>query len=137
MSFEAPELDHAEIRQFGLILAGALVMLFGLFLPWLWGQENVPNWYWTGAGVVAALWALIAPSTMNAFYRAWLRITMVIGNGVNRIILGIVFFFVITPMAVVMKVLGKDPMQRTLDRQASSYRKLRSASARIHMENPY
>jgi len=66
-----------------------------------------------------------------------MRVAMFIGNIVNSIILAIVYFIVITPMGMVMRMMGKDPMRRTLDKSVASYRVISKVRDRTHMERPY
>ena len=134
---EIPELDIKGLRQFGLMLGAIIVVVLGFLLPWIWGWENLPNLLWiaTGAGVIA--WALIAPESMRGLYNGWMRVAMVIGNIINSIILAIVFFIVITPMGIVMRILGKDPMCRKLDSNVVSYRVISKVPPREHVERPF
>lgn len=134
---EIPELDTKGLRQFGLILGSILILVFGLLLPWIWNWNNLPNLQWIGTGAIVIAWALIAPDSMRGLYTWWMRIAMVIGNVVNTIILAIVYFIVITPMGSIMRMMGKDPMRRTLDKNVVSYRVISKVAARNHVERPY
>jgi len=134
---EIPELDTKGLRQFGLMLGGILVLVFGLLLPWIWEWENLPNLKWIGAGLLIITWALLAPNSMRGLYYGWMRVAMVIGNVVNAVILAIVFFLVITPMGVAMRMMGKDPMCRTLDKSVVSYRVISKVPDKNHVERPY
>ncbi len=135
--YEIPELDTRGLRQFGLMLGGILAGVFGLLLPWIWGWEQLPNYLWIVTGVLVVFWALLAPDSIRGLYKVWMRIAMAIGNVVNTIILAIVFFIVITPMGIVMRMMGKDPMHRTLDISVASYRIISRVAARNHVERPY
>lgn len=132
-----PDLDYNGLRQFGLILGGILVGVFGFLLPWKWQWNALPNWYCIGGGVVIVAWALIDASSMRGLYRTWMRVVMPIGSIVNAVILAIVFFLLITPMGLVHRMMGKDPMRRSLHSSASSYRIKSKVAARDHMERMY
>ena len=134
---DIPELDSKGLRQFGLMLGGVLVLLFGLLLPWLWQWQQFPNLYWVGAGLACVFWAMLAPDSMVVVYHGWMRMALVIGNIVNTIILAFVFYIVITPMGLVMRMMGKDPMQRRLDKGLPSYRVISRVADRNHVERPY
>ena len=58
-------------------------------------------------------------------------------DALNSIILAIVFFGVITPMGLFMRMLGKDPLRRKIDEQAKSYRVVSKARPKNHMERPF
>ncbi|NWF39487.1 hypothetical protein F3F96_10110 [Mariprofundus sp. NF] len=134
---EIPELDTKGLRQFGLMLGAILAVIFGLLLPWAWEWENLPNLQWIGTGVIVIAWALIAPDSMRGLYNGWMRVALVIGHVINSIILAIVYFIVITPMGIVMRLMGKDPMRRTLDKTIASYRVISKVADRNHVERPY
>lgn len=132
-----PELDCKGLQQFGFILAFILVGVFGFLLPWKWQWNALPNWYFIGGGIVIAAWALIDAGSMRGLYKAWMLVVMPIGIIVNAIILAIVFFLLITPMGLVNRKMGNDPMRRSLDPSASSYRIKSKVAARDHMERMY
>ncbi len=134
---EIPQLDSKGLRQFGLMLGSIFAVVFGLLLPWTWEWQNLPNLQWVGAGVIIIIWAVIAPDSMRGLYNGWMRVAMAIGNVVNSIILAIVYFIVITPMGMIMRMMGKDPMRRELDKSVASYRVISKVRDRDHVERPY
>jgi Saxitoxin biosynthesis operon protein SxtJ len=85
----------------------------------LW-KGAAAGWYWIIAGVVLCLFRLITP-LFRGVYRVWLAFSVILGYFVSRILLTIIFFLVITPMGLIFRVIGKDPMERKLDRKAISY----------------
>jgi len=62
---------------------------------------------------------------------------MMIGSVVNATVLAIVFFMVITPMGMIMRMMGKDPMRRKLDKSLASYRMISKVRADNHVERPF
>ncbi|SRR5258706_2552030 len=93
-------------RAFGLVFAGAflLVALWPLF-------ERAPLRLWAIA--VAALFALcawLAPQVLAPLNRIWFRFGELLHRIVSPIALGIIFFGVITPYALVMRLFGRDEL---------------------------
>lgn len=117
---EIPTLDRKGLREFGLITGALFAGIFGLLLPWKF-EWQWPIWPWLLFAALAAA-ALIAPMSLRPVYNAWMRFGLVIGSIMSRIILGIVFFLVVTPLGVLMRATGKDPMHRSFNRSAASYR---------------
>ena len=115
-----PELDKKGLREFGLVTGGIVAAIFGLFFPWLL-EAQIPLWPWAVAGILAA-WALVAPNSLRPVYRLWMRLGLLLSRITTPIVLGVVFFFVILPVALVMKVLRHDPMARKFDDHAETYR---------------
>jgi len=134
---EIPDLDSKGLRQFGLMLGSILSVVFGFFLPWSWKWESQPNLVWIGIGFAVVTWALIAPDSMRSLYRSWMRVALKIGHVVNSVILAIVYFIVITPIGIVMRMMGKDPMHLRLDEKVASYRIISKVRDRTHVERPY
>jgi len=125
----------AELRKFGLLSAAIVAALFGLLLPWLFGHDW-PLWPWIVA-VTLALWGLVAAESLFGVYRVWMKFGHVAGWINTRIILGILFYLVFLPAGMLMRMLGKDPMARKLDRNSESYRVESQAIDRNHVERPY
>ena len=53
------------------------------------------------------------------------------------LIMGIVFFLVIAPFALVLRVIGKDPLRRSYDQSVSSYRIETDQTNQNDLENPF
>jgi saxitoxin biosynthesis operon SxtJ-like protein len=104
-------------RSFGLVFT-CLFLIIGLW-P-LWAHE-APRWW---AGVVAAallVITLIKPSLFALPNRLWFRFSLLLGAIVSPVVLGLVYFSTVTPIAMIMRALGKDPLQLRIDRTAHSY----------------
>jgi hypothetical protein len=127
--------DKQELRKFGLIFAGMFILIFGLLLPWIWDKPS-PTWPWIVAAVFIAA-ALVVPMLLGPVYRIWMKIGHVLGWINTRIILGLVFFFIFAPVALVLRILGKDALKQRLDASATSYRITSEHLPRDRMERPY
>lgn len=71
-------------------------------------------------GAAGALFYAV-PVLARPFYLLWYALACCIGLVVGNLLLGIVFYVFVTGIALVMKVLGRDPLNRRLDRAAKSY----------------
>ena len=127
--------DKQELRKFGLIFAGMFILFFALLLPLIWDKSS-PMWPWIVAAVFIAA-ALLVPMALGPVYRLWMKIGHVLGWINTRIILGLVFFVIFAPVALVLKLLGKDALKRRLDASATSYRIVSEQPPRDRMEKPY
>jgi hypothetical protein len=59
-------------------------------------------------------------------------------NWINtRIILGLVFFTMFLTISIILKLVRKDPMKRSFDKNISSYREIVNEQSYKHMEKPY
>ena len=130
-----PELDRKGLREFGLVTGGIVAVLFGLFFPWLLDRP-IPLWPWIIFGVLGIM-GLAVPMALGPVYRTWMKFGLLMSRIMTPLIMGFVFFLTVTPMALLMRLLGKDYMSRRLDRSATSYRVESHASPPKRLEKPF
>ena len=135
MFYEIPTLDKKGLREFGLLTGGIIALLFGLILPLLWGH-SLPLIPWIIAGVLGSL-ALLIPQSLAPIYQGWMRVAQVLAWVNSRIILGIIFFIIVTPMGLIMKIMKRDPLQRKFEFRLESYRVSSQIKNKLSMEKPY
>ncbi|MFL6655106.1 MAG: SxtJ family membrane protein [Sulfurifustis sp.] len=124
-----------ELRQFGLLLGGLCVAIFGIVLPWAAGR-SWPVWPWLVAAVV---WppALLQPLWLRVVFRAWMTAASAINWVVTRVVLAVVYYSLITPIGFVIRRSGKNPVTRGRDPTLASYREGAGAHQPEHMERPF
>lgn len=61
------------------------------------------------------------PAVLKPIYSVWMALAVVLGFIMTRVILTIVFYLVVTPIGLIMRAVGRDPLDRKLDSNASSY----------------
>ena len=103
-------------RNFGLTMAAALLVYSAY--AYRHGRHSSLS---LGAAVVFAALALFRPRVLHPPNVAWTRLGRLLERIVNPIVLGIVFVIVVTPLALVMRLAGRDPLRRRIDRTATSY----------------
>jgi hypothetical protein len=104
-------------RSFGLVFAGVFALI--TFLPLISGG-GLRLWAIVPA-VAFLVAALTFPRVLTPLNRLWMRFGLLLHRIVSPVVLGIMFFGVITPMGVIMRMLGKDPLRLRLDKAAASY----------------
>ena len=87
--------------------------------------------------VLLILPALIWPASLLRVYKAWMALGTVMGWINTRIILGAVFYLVVTPIGVLRRLFGKDPMGKKLKSDVDSYRVLRKPRSASHLTRQY
>jgi len=107
-----------EAQKFGWILPAILLALAGLF-------------YWrdhpTRAAVVAAIAVLVVliaqllPGIWIRFFRVWMKFAEALSWVMTRIILSVFFFLILTPIGLLMRVIGKRPMDMSWRDGAPTY----------------
>ncbi len=108
-----------ELRLFGLLLTAALAAV-GFMLYRRAGIPALP----AVLGCVASLAALLTVAAPGALRYPYLGITyaaLPIGLVVSTVVLLVIFFLLLTPLALVFKLMGRDPLHRRLRPEAQSY----------------
>ncbi len=124
-----------HLRGFGTGCVVAFVAL-GAWVIWrhsVFGIGLAPE---TALRVAVALWGLaalcgvlrfVAPRWLRPLYVGLMALSMPIGLVMSHVVVGIVFFGVVTPIALMFRLMGRDPMRRKFDRSARTYWTPRSA----------
>ena len=107
-------------RAFGCTV-GAILMAIGAAKAFAAGAIPIFSYVSFAAGAVLLLLGVVAPSRLSILNRTWSKIGGVIARAVNPIVLAILFFIVVTPMAFVMRIAGKRPLRLAPDRTGDSY----------------
>jgi hypothetical protein len=110
-------LSPSKLRRFGVTVAVPLVVLSALG-AWR-GHTTFPA-VLAGLGAALAGLALIAPHWLRPVHTYWMRGAEALGWFNTRVLLGLVYFLMMTPIGVLMRLLGRDPLNRRL-RDRSSY----------------
>jgi hypothetical protein len=129
------ELSAGELRKFGLSTGAIFAVLFGLIIPWIW-DLNYPRWPWVIFLVLGGL-GLVAPNSLRLVYRFWMRFALLISKVTTPIILGVVFFLVIMPIGLIIRVFGRDLLALQLNENAETYRVMIDAEPIDTLEKPY
>lgn len=93
-----------ELRKFAFVM-GIPLALIGCFL--LWRQRDY-YWYFFAASSVFVCAGLLAPPVLKPLQKVWMAFSIVMGWFMTRVILCILFFLVLTPTALLLRLLGKD-----------------------------
>lgn len=96
--------SNKSLRNFGFLFA-VVFLIFSSFSIY----KNHTAWhYLLPIVIVFFLVALLMPKILWEFYKIWMTLSFVLGYFVSRLILSIIYFLVFTPMALILKLIGKD-----------------------------
>ena len=110
----------AAERAFGCT-AGTILIVIGAVEALLAGAMPAAACAIVAAGAVLLLLGIFAPSRLSAINRLRLKIGAAIAEVVNPIVLALLFFLVITPIAVLRRIIGKPRLRLAADRTAATY----------------
>jgi hypothetical protein len=74
-----------------------------------------------GLGLVMAVLGMAVPAVGSALFRGWMAAGLPIGWTISHLILGVAYYLVLTPIGLLMRLLGHDPMSRRFDADAETY----------------
>ncbi len=113
----AAAVKGASERAFGLTFAVVLAVLAGISV-WRAGS----SWPYTlTAAVIIALIAATRPAVLAPLNRGWIKFGRQVNRVTTPLVLGLLFFLMITPIGLIMRLAGKDPLRLKGDREALSY----------------
>ncbi len=129
-----PQSETKELQSFGLIVGG-IFSIIGLW-PLVFRSESPRLWAVAlGVGLIGL--GVVIPWSLKQVYKVWMRVGHALGWINTRILLGVIFYGLITPMGLFLRLLGKDAMRRILVQEAPSYRIVRSPRSHAHMKNQF
>ena len=129
------ELDRKGLRNFALTFGAIVVSLFGLFFPWIL-TSSFPLWPWL-LWLFLAAWSVAAPMTLRPFYRAWMKLGLLLSKITTPLVLGIIYYVVITPTGLIAGLFRSDPLQRNCKQASDTFRVESTKKPREHMEKPF
>lgn len=121
--------DHHELRRSSEPAAGSSDRSFGLVFAGFFAVLTLHNWWRAGHSwpiylVIAAVFlaaALLRPILLQPLNRAWTRLGSLLGAIVAPIVMVLLFFLVITPIGLLMRLTGKDMLRLRGARKDDSY----------------
>ena len=111
---------RAQLRWFA-------ALVFPLFWGWIafliWNRAGWPRVAIAVAGVAAAISiaGLVSPAFMRRVWIAMMVALSPIGWVMSHLILGVIYYLVLTPVGLALRAAGRDPLHRRFDRRAQSY----------------
>ena len=112
--------EAASNRAFGCIV-GTITIAIAAGKTMLAAALTPVSLLLFAAGVGLLALGIGAPSLLTPAKRLWLRLGAVMAKVVNPIILALMFYLAVTPLAWLMRLAGKRPLRLAADRAAASY----------------
>ena len=99
-----------QLREFGILIGFGFPILLGWIIPAINGHFFR---YWTlWIGIPSLSLSILKPYFLLFPYKAWIMLGYSLGWLNSRIILGLVFVFVLQPIALIMKIFDYDPLKK-------------------------
>ncbi|MBF0154735.1 MAG: hypothetical protein HQL64_13425 [Magnetococcales bacterium] len=111
-----PEKTSSD-RVFGLVFS-AIFAAIGVW-PLLHGQP--PQLFFLAAGGLLSIVALVVPKMLHPCNQLWTSFGDLLHRVMTPLIMGLMFFVVMTPLGLLMRLAGKDGLRLRIDKAATSY----------------
>ena len=126
--------EKKQLQHFGLLVGGlfAVVGLWPMFL-----RAAGPRRWALALALVLVVSALAVPRSLARVYRAWMAAGEVLGWINSRVLLCLIFYGVVTPMGIMKRWLGRDPMRRGFEPGVETYRVPKPSRPGAHMTRQF
>jgi len=111
--------SRRELMWFGLLFL-AFFAIVGALFRWQFGAPEVSTILWPAAVIVTALYYILPP-LRHPLYLGWLYATFPIGWVLSHVLLGAVYYLIFTPVGLMMRGFGRDPLCRRFHPGTRSY----------------
>jgi hypothetical protein len=111
--------SRKELRQFGFLC----LAFFGFLAATRYHSAGLTLFteFLAAAAIVGGVLGAVAPRLLKWIFVGWIVAVFPIGWTVSHLLLGFIYFFVLTPTGLILRGLGHDPMNRSFDRGAKTY----------------
>ena len=127
-------LEAREGRKFGLTVGTAFLVLGGIAL---WRGRVLPTQILWGLGGLLILGAALVPAKLKPVERAWMAMALQISKVMTPIVMGIVYFLVLTPIALVMRSTRGNPLVHRTDATGYWFTKGEGQDAKSDMRRQF
>jgi hypothetical protein len=107
----------SELKKFGLTV-GLVLVIIGSVMFWF---DTAGYIYFTIAGTFLVFSALVIPSILKPFNFVWMSLAVLLGFIMTRIILTLLYYLVLTPIALIAKIAGKKFLEQGFDKNKETY----------------
>jgi predicted membrane metal-binding protein len=114
---DAPEPVESSDRSFGVVFAA----VFAIVSAWPLLDGRWPRFWALAVAGLFVLVAMFVPRLLRPLNAVWIRLGTLLHRIVTPVIMGVVFFLVVVPTALIMRALGKDPLRLKRDGDAETY----------------
>jgi hypothetical protein len=116
--------EARELRAFGKVIAIGFPIVAALLGASVRLRSHAwPLWVlWLGGiGLVAGLVCMLVPRAARPLYLAWMAFGCCVGLVVSNVVLAAIYFLVVTPIGLALRLAGRDPLRRKFERGRQSY----------------
>ncbi len=110
-------IEGSSDRAFGVVFA----VVFLVIAAWPLLFDAAIRWWAIALSAAFGLVAMLKPALLAGLNRQWMKLGILLGKIVSPVALGLLFYGVMTPIGILVRIAGKDPLRLKFDRNADSY----------------
>ena len=110
--------QRSDYRKFGVSIGCVFLLITGLLI---WSEHHTAAWVTGSLGGFLILAGLVLPGALALPYRPWMAFAHGLGWFNTRLLLTLFYYLVLSPMGLLMRILGKRPLDMKWDPEAESY----------------
>ncbi|NQV51447.1 MAG: hypothetical protein HQ507_13190 [Candidatus Marinimicrobia bacterium] len=113
--------NRLDFRRFGITM-GVVLLLLGLVFTYfsLPHSREIMS-----IGSLFMVLAILIPIALRPFFAIWMSLAILLGFFMTRILLGIIFFLIFAPVGLIFRLIHKELLDESIEREAKSYWKPR------------
>jgi hypothetical protein len=111
------KITNNNLKSFGIIW---FLIFFAISFYPLIGNNKI-NMLSLSASIVFFLISIMKPRILKYFYILWIKLGNIIGYYISIIVMFILYFFLFTPISVILKIMRKDLLNKKIDLKTKSY----------------
>ena len=114
--------EKSDIRKFGITI-GIILMIIAGFLFW---KEKESYQIFLTVGTILFVLGILVPAILKPIYWIWMVFATILGWIMTRVILSLLFYIIITPIGLILRLFGKQFIELKWDKSNSTYWNYRS-----------
>jgi len=128
------EISKKILRKFGL-LVGGIFFLFGFWI--YYSSQSFVGIIFLFIGILLFAFGLLFPNALSSAYKVWMGLAFALGWIMSRVLLIVLFYFVLTPVGFIAKIVGKKFLDIDYTVKKESYWIIRSSDMKTDYSKMY
>lgn len=121
--------EKSDLRKFGITVGLVFLLIAGL----LFWKEKSAFPIFLGIGLILCVSGAALPFILKPVYRVWMILALILGWFMTRVILSLLFYAVLTPLGLVLRLFGKRFLDLSGGENKETYWNYRTAKSEDEM----
>ena len=109
--------EKSDLRKFGITI-GVILLIIAGFLFW---KEKESFQILLAFGITFCIFGIVIPFILKPIYWVWMIFSIILGWIMTRVILSLLFYIILTPIGLILRLFGKQFLELRWDKSKKSY----------------